>query len=225
LTSSRNHQGIGAPLRRVEDRRLLLGRGRFVADIAAPDALYCVFVRSPHPHARIRGIDASAAMALPGVVAVLTGSDMAADGVKPMRPLWIIQSRDGSPMAEPRRFALARGIVRHVGEPIAAVIAQTCEQATDGAERVALESPDHAVSASRRVRGSSSHQSVRYVSQNQVPMTGVRMTIDPPGRWLPRRARRAAHRHHRCCQSPVVRFLCTNLELHGDHPMGFRARR
>jgi carbon-monoxide dehydrogenase large subunit len=139
MSSAANQQGIGAPLRRVEDRRFLLGRGRFVADISAPGALHCVLVRSPHAHARIRGIDASAAMAAPGIVAVLTGSDMAADGVKPMRPLWIIHSRDGSPMAEPPRFALARDIVRHVGEPIAAVIAETCEQATDAAERVAVD--------------------------------------------------------------------------------------
>jgi carbon-monoxide dehydrogenase large subunit len=98
-----------------------------------------VFVRSPHAHARIRGIDASAAMAAPGVIAVLTGDDMRADGVKPMRPLWIIRSHDGSPMAEPPRFALARGMVRHVGEPIAAVLGETYEQAMDGAERVALD--------------------------------------------------------------------------------------
>jgi aerobic carbon-monoxide dehydrogenase large subunit len=100
--------------------------------------LHCVLVRSPHAHARIAAIDASAALASPGVVAVLTGDDMAVDGIKPMRPLWVIASRDGSPMAEPPRFALARGIVRHVGEPIAAVIARTPEQASDGAERVAI---------------------------------------------------------------------------------------
>ncbi len=74
---------------------------------------------------RIRGIDAAAAIASPGVVAVLSGADMAADGIGPMRPLWIIRSRDGSPMAEPPRFALARDRVRHVGEPVAAVIAET----------------------------------------------------------------------------------------------------
>ncbi len=136
---SSHHQGIGAPLRRVEDRRFLLGRGRFVADVGVPGALHCVLVRSPHAHARIREIDASTAMTSPGVVAVLTGNDMAADGIKPMRPLWIIQSRDGSPMAEPPRHALARGIVRHVGEPIAAVIAESCDQAMDGAERVAVD--------------------------------------------------------------------------------------
>ena len=75
----------------------------------------------------------------PGVVAVFTGADMAADGIGPMRPLWIIRSRDGSPMAEPPRFALARDKVRHVGEPVAAVIAETPAQAADAAERVAVD--------------------------------------------------------------------------------------
>src|SRR6185295_20224744 len=93
--AKREHQGIGAPLRRVEDRRFLLGRGRFVADIAVPGALACVLVRSPHAHARIRNVDVAAAQAAPGVAAVFTGADMAADGVEPMRPLWIIKSRDG----------------------------------------------------------------------------------------------------------------------------------
>ena len=135
----RNDQGIGAPLRRVEDRRFLLGRGKFVADIEQPGALECVLVRSPHAHARIRGIDVSAAAAAPGVVAVFTGADMAAAGVLPMRPLWIIRSRDGNPMAQPPRYALARGTVRHVGEPVVAVIAETRDAAADAAERVAID--------------------------------------------------------------------------------------
>jgi carbon-monoxide dehydrogenase large subunit len=92
-----------------------------------------------HAHARIRRIDTLAARANPGVAAVFTGSDMAADGIKPMRPLWIIRSRDGRPMAEPPRFALARDVVRHVGEPVAAVIAQTREQAIDACERLAVD--------------------------------------------------------------------------------------
>jgi carbon-monoxide dehydrogenase large subunit len=117
---------------------LLLGRGLFVADVVAPEALHCVLVRSPHAHARISGIDASAALSTPGVVAVFTGKDLAADDIRPMRPLWIICSRDGSPMAEPPRFALARDLVRHVGEPIVAVIADTVAQAMDAAERIAL---------------------------------------------------------------------------------------
>jgi carbon-monoxide dehydrogenase large subunit len=136
---NRSFQGIGAPLRRVEDRRFLLGRGKFVADIELPGALTCVLVRSPHAHARIRAIDVSAAIATPGVVAVFTGADMAADGVLPMRPLWVIRSRDGKEMAQPPRYALARGGVRHVGEPVVAVIAQTRDAAADAAECVAVD--------------------------------------------------------------------------------------
>src|SRR6478672_3249558 len=134
-----NYQGIGAPLRRVEDRRFLLGRGRFVADIELPGALACVLVRSPHAHARIRRIDVAAAKASPGVVAVFTGADMAADGMAPMRPMWAVRSRDGAPMVEPPRFALARATVRHGGEPVVAVIADTLAQATDAAERVEVD--------------------------------------------------------------------------------------
>jgi len=134
-----NYQGIGAPLRRVEDRRFLLGRGRFVADIELPGALHCVLVRAPHAHARITKIDTSAASGAPGVAAVFTGADMAADGVAAMRPLWIIMSRDGTPMAQPPRYALARETVHHVGAPVAAVIADTRERAADAAERVAVD--------------------------------------------------------------------------------------
>src|SRR5947209_4929905 len=119
------HEGIGASIKRVEDRKFLLGRGRFVADMDVPGALHCVLVRATHAHAVIRGIDTARAGAAPGVVAVFTGADMAADGVGPMKPLWAIRSHDGQPMAEPARFALARGKVRHVGEPVAAVIAET----------------------------------------------------------------------------------------------------
>jgi carbon-monoxide dehydrogenase large subunit len=110
----------------------------FVADVPAPGALHCVLLRSPHAHARICGVDAAAAASAPGVAAVFTGKDMAADGIKPMRPLWIIRSSDGSLMAEPPRFALARDLARHAGEPVAAVIASTVAQAIDAAERVAV---------------------------------------------------------------------------------------
>src|SRR5262245_32938937 len=134
-----NYQGIGASLRRVEDKRFLTGHGRFVADIELPGALACALVRSPHAHAAIRRIDASAARAAPGVVAVLTGADMAADRVAPTPPLWVLRSRDRPPMAEPARFALARETVRHVGEPVAAVVAATLAQALDAAESVEVD--------------------------------------------------------------------------------------
>jgi len=140
MTATRpNYQGIGAPLRRREDHRFLTGNGRFVADIEFPGALHCAIVRSPHAHARIRKVDISTARAAPGVAAVFTGADMAADGMAPMRPMWAVRSRDGSPMAEPPRFALARDTVRHVGEPVVAVIAETLAQALDAAERVAVD--------------------------------------------------------------------------------------
>ena len=112
------------------------GQGCFVADITLPGELHCVLVRSPHAHARIRRIDSEAAARAPGVVAVLTGTDMAADKVGPMAPLWAITSTDGKPMAEPPRWALARGTVRHVGEPWPLVIAETLAQARDAADLV-----------------------------------------------------------------------------------------
>jgi len=158
-SSMRNYQGIGAPLRRVEDKRFLTGHGRFVADIELSGALACALVRSPHAHAAIRGIDASAARAAPGVVAVLTGANMAADGVAPMRPLWLVRSRDGSPMAEPARFALARETVRHVGEPVAAVVAATFAQAVDAAERLAVDyAPLSAVTDARAAQAEAAPQ-------------------------------------------------------------------
>src|SRR5262249_32859062 len=102
-SSMRIYQGIGAPLRRVEDKRFLTGHGRFVADIELSAALACALVRSPHAHAAIRRIDASAALAAPGVVAVLTGADMAADGGAPPRPPRLLRLRRGSPLAAPAR--------------------------------------------------------------------------------------------------------------------------
>ena len=158
-SSVQNYQGIGAPLRRVEDKRFLTGHGRFVADIELSGALACALVRSPHAHAAIRRIDASAALAAPGVVAVLTGADMAADGVAPMRPLWLVRSRDGSPMAEPARFAFARETVRHVGEPVAAVVAATLAQAVDAAERLAVDyAPLPAVTDARAAQAEAAPQ-------------------------------------------------------------------
>jgi aerobic carbon-monoxide dehydrogenase large subunit len=112
----------------------LRGGGRFVADIAVPGELCCAIVRSPHAHAAIRKIDPARAVTAPGVVAVFTGADMAADQIGPMRALWAIRGADGKPMAEPPRWALARERVRHVGEPVAIVVGETREQALDAAE-------------------------------------------------------------------------------------------
>ena len=104
-----------------------------------PGELHGVLVRSPHAHARIRQIDNTAALNAAGVAAVFTGADMAADNVGPMAPLWAIKGADGKPMAEPPRWALARGTVRHVGEPVALVVAETLSQARDAADIVRVD--------------------------------------------------------------------------------------
>ena len=118
---------------------MLRGGGRYVADLVIPGELQCAIVRAPHAHAIIRSIDAARAQAAPGVVAVFSGVDTAASRVGPMRALWAIRGSDGKPMAEPPRWALARERVRHVGEPVAVVIAQTREQALDAAELVEVD--------------------------------------------------------------------------------------
>lgn len=152
-------EGIGAAVRRVEDARYLLGRARYVADIGVPDELHCVLVRSPHAHAVIGSVEVGEALASPGVVAVFTSADMAADDVGPMRALWVIRSADGRPMAEPPRFALARERVRHVGEPVAAVLAVSLPAAVDAAERVRVDyTPLPALTDARGARESGAPQ-------------------------------------------------------------------
>ena len=130
--------GIGASVRRLEDKRFLTGRGNYVSDRDVPGALHCRFVRSDRAHAEILEIETTAARAAPGVAAVLAGADMAADGIGSMPCLWKIPTRDGTPMAEPPRWALARDRVRHVGEPVAAVLAESQAAADDAAELVEI---------------------------------------------------------------------------------------
>jgi carbon-monoxide dehydrogenase large subunit len=138
LRASMHPEGIGAPVRRREDLRFLTGTGQYVADLAFEGELHCAFVRSPHAHARIDGVDTHAAAAAPGVVAVLTGADMAADRIGPMAPLWRIPGAHGTKMNEPPRWTLARDRARHVGEPVALVVAATRHHALDAAEQVAI---------------------------------------------------------------------------------------
>jgi carbon-monoxide dehydrogenase large subunit len=131
--------GSGRPVPRTEDEALLTGRGRFVDDHALPGQAHLAFVRSPHAHARIRSIDASAAAAATGVLAVLTGRDLldAHVGGIPLRTAF--KRRDGSPAAGPPRRALAHGEVRFVGEAVAAVVAETREQAREATSLVQIE--------------------------------------------------------------------------------------
>jgi carbon-monoxide dehydrogenase large subunit len=130
--------GIGASVKRREDFRLLTGQGRFTDDVNAPGQAYAAFVRSPHAHAEVAALDPASARAVPGVLEVFTGHDLAADGVRPLPTLIAergggIRSRDGSAFAEPPWYPLALHRVRHVGEPVAIVIATTPAAAQDGA--------------------------------------------------------------------------------------------
>jgi carbon-monoxide dehydrogenase large subunit len=132
-------QGMGASVKRREDRRFLLGKGRYTDDITLPGQTWAVFVRSPYAHAAIRSIDSSAARSAPGVLAVLTGEDVAADGLGGIPCGWQVKSKDDSVMIEPPHPALAHGKVRHVGDPVVMVIAATRAQARDAAQLVEVD--------------------------------------------------------------------------------------
>jgi carbon-monoxide dehydrogenase large subunit len=127
---------IGTAVRRKEDPRFLTGRGNYTDDINRPHQLYATFVRSPHAHAAITGVDLKAAKGAPGVVAIYTGDDVKASGIGGLPCGWLITSKDGSPMVEPPHPILAIDHVRHVGDPVAVVIAETKDQADAAAELV-----------------------------------------------------------------------------------------
>src|SRR5271166_582283 len=130
---------IGTPVRRREDYRFLTGQGTYTDDINRPGQVYAYILRSPHAHARIAAIDTSAALSAPGVTAIYTGKDMAADKIGGLPCGWQIHSKDGTPMVEPPHPVLASDRVRHVGDPVAVVIAETLAQARDAAELIQID--------------------------------------------------------------------------------------
>jgi len=135
-------EGIGASVRRKEDARFLNGRGNYTDDINRPGQLHAYVKRSDRAHATINGIDTAAAAATAGVVAVFTGPDMAAENIGGLPCGWQIHNKDGSPMAEPPHPVIAVGKVRHVGDPVAVVIAETKQQAKDAAELLSIDYTD-----------------------------------------------------------------------------------
>jgi aerobic carbon-monoxide dehydrogenase large subunit len=130
---------IGSPVRRREDYRFLTGQGTYTDDINRPRQLYAYLLRSPHASARLGAVDTAAAAKAAGVVAIYTGKDMEADGVGGLPCGWLIHSKDGSPMHEPPHPVLAVGRVRHVGDPVAVVIADSLGQARDAAELIEVD--------------------------------------------------------------------------------------
>jgi aerobic carbon-monoxide dehydrogenase large subunit len=131
-----NQFGIGQPVRRVEDRRFLTGHGNYVDDLVLPRQAFAVMLRSPHAHALMRTVDTAAAAAAPGVLAVLTGDDVAHDGLGPIPCLSALTNRDGSTAPIPVRPAMVRDRVRHVGDTVAMVVAEDLAAARDAAELI-----------------------------------------------------------------------------------------
>ena len=131
--------GLAQPVRRVEDPRLLKGNGCYTDDIALPGMLHGLVLRSPHAAARIVSMDAAAARAVAGVRAVYTSADLAADGIGGLPCAAPVRNKDGSAMAAPPHPVLADGMVRHVGDPVAFVVADTMQAARDGIEAIAVE--------------------------------------------------------------------------------------
>jgi aerobic carbon-monoxide dehydrogenase large subunit len=130
---------IGDTPRRREDARFVTGGGAYLDDLRFDGMVHAVVLRSPHAHARIAGIEVAAARAAPGVLAALTGANAAADGLQPMRPTVEANVQTGEPFAFAPQPLLAREKVRHVGEPVALIVAETRAQALDAAELVAAD--------------------------------------------------------------------------------------
>src|SRR5438270_12463516 len=130
---------IGARVPRKEDYRFLTGSGQYTDDVALPGQTYAAFVRSPHAHANIRRITLDNAKRAPAVIAIYTGAELAAAKVGGLPCGWLITDVNGQPMKEPPYPSLAQGKVRHVGDPVAVVIAETLLQAKDAAELVSID--------------------------------------------------------------------------------------
>ncbi|WP_069876893.1 xanthine dehydrogenase family protein molybdopterin-binding subunit [Bosea sp. BIWAKO-01] len=130
---------VGQPVPRNEDPVLVRGEGRYTDDVSLEGQLYAAFVRSPHAHGVIRGLDVSQAEAMKGVVAIYRGEDLAGQGYGLLKCIVELPNRDGSPIRKPARNALATDKVRFVGDPVAMVVARTAVQARDAAEAVLLD--------------------------------------------------------------------------------------
>ncbi|MDH3910973.1 MAG: xanthine dehydrogenase family protein molybdopterin-binding subunit [Rhodospirillales bacterium] len=134
--------GVGQALRRVEDQRFLTGEGRYCDDISLPGQAVAVLLRSPHAHAELGAIDAAEARAAPGVLGVFTAEDLAAEGIGDIPCLAPVKGKGGQRTIQPPKPVLARGRVRHVGDPVALVVAETRAQAQDAADLVAVDYVD-----------------------------------------------------------------------------------
>src|SRR5882757_6945165 len=171
-------QLLGRSINRLEDERFVRGRGCYIADLSVPDALHGVVARSPHAHARIVAIHVDAALRIKGVAAVLTGFDLAADNIGPL-PCAVANIPMAKPLIIPPCHALAREVVRYVGEPIAFVVAESAETARDAAEAIVVdyEPLQPVISMAQAVR--SGNSSIWPQAQNNVAFEFQRGEIGP----------------------------------------------
>ena len=130
---------VGQPVRRVEDTRLITGQGKFTDDLKLPNTAHGIFVRSPYAHANISSINFEEALKMPGVVDIYTGERLKSEGLKHMSVIDFLQNKDGSPMNASKRPILATGKVRHVGDPVAFVVAESMNQALDASELIEID--------------------------------------------------------------------------------------
>ncbi len=181
--------GIGTATPRFEDARLLRGRGRYTDDVQPAGTAYLAVVRSPYARARIAGIEATAARAAPGVLAVLTGAELAADGLGTLATIVQRHRRDGSPMARPPYALLAQGEARFVGDAVAVVVASSRHAAEDGRDlvEVAYEGLPPVTDAEEAVRPGAAVVWPELVPDN------VSFVFEQGDRAATERAFRAAH--------------------------------
>ena len=157
---------IGARIQRKEDYRFLTGAGQYTDDVALPRQSHAAFLRSPHAHAKIRKVSIDKAKSAPGVLAVYTGADLAAAKVGGLPCGWLITDVNGQPMKEPPYPVLAQGKVRHVGERVAVVVAETAAQARDAAELIDVDYEVlPAVTDGTKAKGGSALHEIRFVDR------------------------------------------------------------
>ena len=175
--------GIGASVKRKEDIRFITGKGHYVDDINRPGQAYAYFLRSPHAHATIDKIDASAALKSPGVVAIFTGDDIVADKVGGPSAAVTIHSKDGSPMKAGAYPALAQGKARYVGDPVAVVIADTYAQARDAAEKIVVDYGElpAVVDHGERAKAGPAASPRRRAQQHRLQLASRRQGLDRRG--------------------------------------------
>ena len=130
---------VGQPVTRIEDVRLITGQGNFTDDQKLPNMAHGVFTRSPYAHAKIISINIDEAKKMPGVIDIFTGDRLQEEGLSHMSVIDFLQNKDGSPMNASKRPILAVGKVRHVGDPVAFIVAETTNQALDASEFIEID--------------------------------------------------------------------------------------